>query len=64
MNKITSAILVLITIVTLSACGAAERAGATITGYSETCIKGVTYYQFTSGAVVGYDTNGAVLKCK
>lgn len=48
----------------LSACGAADRGIATMSGYSQTCIKGVVYYQFTSGAAIGVDQAGRVLTCK
>ena len=39
----------------LSGCGGAERITATFTGYSEMCVDGIAYLQFTSGAAVKID---------
>lgn len=48
----------------IGGCGSAERMGATLTGYSLVCVKGVSYVQFTSGASVQYDQTGKVVTCK
>jgi hypothetical protein len=45
-------------------CGQFDRATATITGNSESCVDGVTYLQFTSGACVKVDINGKPVGCK
>lgn len=34
------------------------------TGWAEVCVNGVTYYQFKSGAFVGYNKDGSVKVCK
>jgi uncharacterized protein YceK len=33
------------------------------TGWAQVCINGVTYYQFRSGAFVGYNPDGSIKKC-
>lgn len=48
----------------LSACGKIDRMLATATGYSEICVDGVKYLQFTSGASVKYNPNGTIATCK
>lgn len=48
----------------LSGCGFFERGNAYLTGYSESCIKGVLYYQFASGVTVAYNQDGSVRTCK
>lgn len=49
----------------LTACGAAERSLASFTGgATKTCIDGVTYLQFTSGATVQVDWQGKPVACK
>lgn len=54
-----------LSIVLLSGCGALDRFGAYLTGNaSEECMNGVRYYQFTSGASVAYNEDGSVVKCK
>jgi hypothetical protein len=47
----------------LAGCGKAGRLEAKLTGYSERCIDGVVYLQFTSGATVKYNTDGTVTTC-
>lgn len=47
----------------LSGCGAMERTTANWTGYSEICVDGVTYLQFTSGATVKVDQTGKPVAC-
>ena len=57
-------ILFILTLLTmLSACGAGDRLGAHLTGYTKICVDGVTYLQFTSGASVQIDKNGKVITC-
>jgi hypothetical protein len=47
---------------TLSSCGVMERMFAGVTGGgTETCFRGVTYVQFTSGASVAYNTDGTIM---
>ena len=49
----------------LGACGKIDRSIASWTGAaSKTCIDGVTYLQFTSGATVQVDANGKPVACK
>lgn len=60
MNKI----LLICLIVLLTGCGAAEKTGAWLSGYTEICVNGVLYYQFTSGASVAHNTDGTVRLCK
>jgi len=45
-------------------CGKFDRITASVTGNSESCIDGVTYLQFTSGACVKVDINGKPVGCK
>jgi hypothetical protein len=33
-------------------------------GVSQTCVNGVVYYQFQSGAFVGYNPDGSLRRCK
>ena len=48
----------------VTGCGQLSRAGAGLTGYSKTCVDGVTYIQFPSGAVVQRDANDKIVPCK
>lgn len=58
-------LIALILITMLTSCGAADRAWSWATGDAgETCMAGVLYYQFTSGAAVAYNTDGTVKTCK
>jgi len=47
----------------VSACGHFDRGVANITGHSETCVDGVKYLQFPSGATVKYNRDGSVQAC-
>ena len=48
----------------LAGCGAADRFAAGVTGgAAKTCIDGVTYLQFTSGATVQVDRTGKPVQC-
>lgn len=62
--KSKTVILAVAAALVLSGCGVWERFVGKVTGYSEMCIRGVTYYQFTSGAAVGVDVTGKPIPCK
>lgn len=63
--KLKSTIVLLALALSLSACGAVDREVAKLTGNAtKTCIDGVTYLQFTSGATVQVDTQGKPVPCK
>jgi major membrane immunogen (membrane-anchored lipoprotein) len=50
--------------VLLTSCGQVDRSVAAITGgASKTCVDGVTYLQFTSGATVQLDRTGKPVSC-
>lgn len=49
---------------TLAACGAMGKMEAQWTGYSRTCISGVSYLQFASGVTVEYTRDGRVKGCE
>lgn len=52
-------------VLSLSSCGWFDRKVAAITGgASKTCVDGVQYLQFTSGATVQYDRENKVVYCK
>lgn len=54
-----------ILILQLTGCGKIDREIASLTGgASKTCVNGVEYLQFTSGASVAYTTEGKVKLCK
>ena len=53
-----------IILIQLAGCGWADRVVATTTGIAHTCIDGVEYLQFTSGASVAYTSDGKVKICK
>lgn len=57
-------LLAIAAIVSLTACGAADRMGASITGFAKSCVDGVTYLQFASGAAVQVDQNGKPVACR
>ena len=63
MNKLTT-IFVFSLLVTLGGCGKINRSIANYTGYSESCIDGVKYLQFPSGATVKYNIDGHIATCK
>lgn len=51
-------------VVSLSACSKFDRSIAAFTGdATKSCIDGVTYLQFTSGASVQVDINGKPVSC-
>lgn len=49
---------------TLTGCGQIGRTTASLTGYSRSCVEGVSYLQFTSGVTVEYAPDGHVKTCK
>lgn len=55
---------IMLVALTLSGCGAMDRQVARITGNAtKTCVDGVTYLQFTSGATVQVDLEGKPVAC-
>lgn len=62
MNRKT--LFALILICTLAGCGNIDRSVAGLTGgASKTCVDGVKYLQFTSGATVQVDRQGNPVPC-
>lgn len=58
-------IIVLLSVMMLSGCGRIDRWWAGTTGGAvSSCVNGVTYYQFTSGATVAYTIDGRLIPCK
>lgn len=58
-------IILAVLALSLGGCGALDREIAKFTGdASKTCVDGVTYLQFTSGATVQVDINGKPVACK
>lgn len=57
-------LVILVVAISLMGCGKVDRLEASLTGYAKTCIDGVQYLQFTSGATVQYDANGKVVTCR
>lgn len=61
----TTLVVVLVTIVVASVgCGSLGRQVAQFTGWSKTCVEGVSYLQFPSGVTVQYGTDGKIVTCK
>ena len=56
-------IAVVALLLAISACGNFDRHVANLTGSSESCIDGVKYIQFPSGASVKYTREGRVATC-
>jgi hypothetical protein len=57
-------VAVVLTALILGGCGKIGVATAKITGYSRTCIEGVSYLQFPSGVTVEYTVDGKVKTCR
>jgi|CXWL01.1.fsa_nt_gi hypothetical protein len=55
--------VILVILFMTQGCGWISRKLAWWTDYSEICVKGVLYYQFTSGASVAYNVDGSVKRC-
>ena len=47
----------------LAGCGVWDRGVAGVTGIAHTCVDGVMYLQFTSGASVAYSPDGKIRTC-
>jgi len=48
----------------MAGCGRLDRWFAGVTGgASESCMRGVLYYQFTSGAAPAYKPDGSLVTC-
>ena len=58
-------ILAVVTLLALGCwgCGSISRTTASLTGYSKSCVDGVSYLQFPSGVTVQYDREGKVVRC-
>lgn len=64
MKKLSILVILMATLL-MSGCGFYDRyVTANVTGYSTSCIDGVSYLQFPSGATVQYNADGTVKKCK
>lgn len=62
--KLIALVVVAVSIMTLSGCGYIDRKLSGWTGNaSKSCIDGVTYLQFTSGATVQVDRKGVPVPC-
>lgn len=48
----------------LTGCGWADRAVAKASGVARTCVDGVMYLQFASGATVAYSPDGSIRTCR
>jgi len=60
-----SLVALLASLLFLPACGYVDRAVVGVSGNAtKTCVDGVTYLQFTSGATVQLDINNKVVACK
>lgn len=57
-------LIVVLLVVSLTGCGWFDRSVAALTGgATKTCVDGVEYLQFTSGASVAYTREGKVKTC-
>lgn len=57
-------LIVVLLVVSLTGCGWFDRKVAALTGgATKTCVDGVEYLQFTSGATVAYSREGKVKSC-
>lgn len=56
-------IFVIVLSLALTSCGNFDRHVANLTGSSESCIDGVRYIQFPSGASVKYTREGRIATC-
>ena len=55
--------LILLSLLIFS-CGDLSKSVASFTGYDKVCVEGVVYYQFVSGASVGYNPDGSIKTCR
>lgn len=58
-HRLTASIALLL----LAGCGSFSRSCANFTGHDVSCIDGVSYLQFPSGATVKYTRDGRVEAC-
>jgi len=56
--------LILLAALFLSGCGWYSRQVASTVGFSQICVNGVSYLQFTSGVSVEYTPDGKIKECK
>jgi hypothetical protein len=57
--------LIMLSTLVLTGCGWFDRyVVANTTGYSRTCVEGVVYLQFPSGATPQYNIDGSLKGCK
>ncbi len=56
-------VIAIAVLLSVSGCGNFDRHVANITGSSESCIDGVRYIQFPSGASVKYTRDGRIATC-
>lgn len=65
MKQFIKVLSVVFLVSVLSGCGWFDRKMSAITGNAtKTCVDGVTYLQFTSGATVQVDVTGKPVACK
>jgi hypothetical protein len=65
MNKTIRFAALIALAITMTGCGYIDRKLAGYTGNAtKTCVDGVLYLQFTSGATVAYNPDGTVKTCK
>lgn len=57
-------ITIIIAGLAMSGCGNLNKMAAGFTGYQETCVDGVAYLQFPSGATAKYSIDGRLVACK
>lgn len=64
--KSRTTLLVVLVVIAVAAvgCGSLGRQVASLTGWSKTCVEGVSYLQFPSGVTVQYGTDGKIVTCK
>jgi len=55
--------IVILTAGLLTGCGYFQKAAASLTGYSNICVAGVSYLQFPSGVTVEYTKDGKIKQC-
>ena len=64
MRYVFGTVLTFLILLSSAACGKIDNAAAALTGNAtKTCVDGVTYLQFTSGAAVQLDRSGKPVPC-
>ncbi len=56
--------ILILGLLSLTGCGIWNRTVANFVEYQKTCVEGVQYLQFPSGATVQYDKENNVVVCK